>query len=150
MDYRVISTKMHGVLDYLMGAGLIGFGSFLKTNSRAAKVVPIVLGASTIAYSLITDYELSIKRMLSMKTHLGIDAGSALFLAAAPLAFKFSKNTWLGHVLLAACEMAAVALTQTKVSMESRALISDFLLHNKLFGKPVHPAKIKPRKLELA
>lgn len=161
MEYKVISTKVHGILDYVMGAGLIAFGAMLggmyknkktgkSTLNKAASLLPIGLGAATIGMSLLTDYELSAKRLIPMKGHLAADAINGATLAAAPLLFGFAKKTWLGHVVLGVTELLAVLMTKTTTSTESRALISDFVLHNKWFGKPVHPAKIKPRALEVA
>src|SRR5688572_26559008 len=137
MEYKVISTKMHGVLDYVVGAGLIAFGAVLgnlnkdkkskTTNSltKAATVLPMALGGATIVMSLLTDYELSAKRLIPMKAHLATDAFNGALLAASPLLFAFAKKTWIGHIILGVSELLAVLMTKTTTSTESRALISD-------------------------
>ena len=43
--------------------------------------VPVVLGASAILYSLMTDYEMGVARAISLPTHLWLDALSGAFLS---------------------------------------------------------------------
>lgn len=54
----MISTKIHGYMDYLMGTLLIVLPFILDFPDGAATWVPVILGAGTIVYSLFTDYEL--------------------------------------------------------------------------------------------
>src|SRR5690554_1548903 len=71
---RFLSTRTHGVLDYLVGALLI-LAPFIFgfADGGAAQWVPIVLGAGAIAYSLVTRYELGAVKLLPMPAHLGLD-----------------------------------------------------------------------------
>jgi hypothetical protein len=111
---KVISTKVHGVMDYLMGVILIAAPWLLNFNRGGAETwVPVVLGAGVILYSLITDYELSISKTLSMKTHLTLDVLSGIFLAASPWIFGFNDFVYLPHLVFGILEIGAGAMTET-------------------------------------
>ncbi len=108
----MLSTKTHGVLDYLVGALLIAAPWLLGFARGGAETwVPVILGAGTILYSLFTNYELSIARSLSMRTHLTFDFMSGVFLATSPWIFEFNEHVYLPHVIVGAFEVAAVAIT---------------------------------------
>jgi SPW repeat-containing protein len=72
--------------------------------------VPVVLGIGLILYSLITNYELGVFRVLPMAGHNVLDITAGVFLAASPWIFGFadeSANVWVPHV---AAGIAAVVL----------------------------------------
>jgi hypothetical protein len=109
---KVISTKVHGVMDYLMGVLLIAAPWLFDFARGGAETwVPVALGAATIIYSLITNYELGASPQISMKTHLTLDTLSGIFLAASPWIFDFKETVYLPHLILGLAELAAVALT---------------------------------------
>ncbi len=57
-DLRFISTRTHGVLDYVVGALLIVVPYILGfADGTAAQWVPQVLGLVAIGGALMTDYE---------------------------------------------------------------------------------------------
>jgi hypothetical protein len=110
---RIISTRAHGVLDYLMGALLILSPWLLGFAAGGAETwVPVVLGASTIVYSLMTNYELGVVGVLPMPVHLGLDAAAGIFLAFSPWLFGFAGLVWVPHVVLGVLEVGAAAMTQ--------------------------------------
>jgi hypothetical protein len=117
---RVIPTRVHGMLDYLMGAVLIIFPWLLDLESDAAIWVPVILGAGVIAYSLLTDYELGVLRRLPMSTHLILDMLSGIVLAASPWLFGFADEVWVPHVVLGILEIGAAMMTQTIPADEAR------------------------------
>jgi hypothetical protein len=111
---KVISTKAHGMLDYLVGLLLIASPWLLDFDRGGAETwVPVILGASTILYSLLTNYEYGAYRVLSMKTHLALDAASGIFLAASPWIFGFNEYVYLPHLILGIFELVAVLMTDT-------------------------------------
>ncbi|HEV2170366.1 MAG TPA: hypothetical protein VGR40_05435, partial [Candidatus Binatus sp.] len=59
---RIVPTAVHAVFDYVGGIGLIAspFVFGFVVIGGVPVVLPIVLGAGLIAYSLLTDYELGI------------------------------------------------------------------------------------------
>jgi hypothetical protein len=111
---RIIPTKVHGVLDYLMGIILIAAPWLLKFNRDGAETwVPVVLGVGVILYSLFTNYELSVSRKIPMKTHLTLDVISGVVLALSPWIFGFSEHVYLPHLILGILEVGAGLMTET-------------------------------------
>lgn len=115
----MISTKIHGYLDYIMGATLILLPLILDMPSGAASTIPVVLGAGVIVYSLITDYELGLLKILAMKTHLMIDLAGGVFLIASPWMFGFADETFWLFLILGVLEIGASLLTDKQPSYES-------------------------------
>ena len=101
---RFLPTRVHGFLDYIVGVALIAAPwIFQFSEYRAATVVPIVLGIGLILYSLLTDYELGLARVLPMAMHNLFDIVAGIFLAASPWIFGFadeSANVWVPHVIV--------------------------------------------------
>src|SRR5687768_5597690 len=114
---KVISTKVHGVMDYLMGVILIAAPWLFNFNRDGAETwVPVILGVGVILYSLLTNYELSISKTISMRTHLMLDLVSGIFLAASPWLLGFSDYVYLPHLILGIFEIGAVLMTETAPS----------------------------------
>lgn len=110
---RFIPTRVHGVLDYLVGLILIVAPWVLGFNdNRPATMVPVVLGIGALVYSLITNYELGAAHILPMKTHLTIDLLSGILLAASPWLFGFSDRIVWPHLVFGLFEMAAALTTE--------------------------------------
>jgi hypothetical protein len=118
---RFFSTRVHGVLDYLLGVLLIALPWLLVTSpASAAGGVPIALGALILISSLLTDYELGAARRIQMPVHLWLDALAGLVLAASPWVFAFDKQLWIPHVALGAALVVVAFLTNTIPSYERR------------------------------
>ncbi|HET8855741.1 MAG TPA: SPW repeat protein [Salinimicrobium sp.] len=114
---RFIETKAHGMLDYLMGVLLIiSPWLFDFDNGGAAQWIPMILGFSTIFYSIITNYELGLLKIISMKTHLMIDLFSGILLAVSPWLFGFAELVYLPHLILGLAEIAASLCTKKQPS----------------------------------
>lgn len=107
----MISTKVHGYLDYMMGLLLIVAPFIFRFPEGAATYLPIVLGAGTFVYSLMTDYELGLLKVIPMKGHLGIDLMAGLLLIAAPWLFGFADIMFWPFVILGLVEVGASLLT---------------------------------------
>ena len=111
---RFIETKTHGFLDYLMGILLLLLPTILGLDMESpAGAVPMILGAMTIVYSLLTSYELGIANLISMKTHLAIDLLNGIVLAASPWLFNFDEVIFLPHLILGVVEIMASLMTRT-------------------------------------
>lgn len=109
---KVISTKTHGIIDYLMGVVLIAAPwLFGFARGGAETWVPVVLGLGAIAYSLFTNYELSVSKSIPMKAHLTMDIVSGIFLALSPWIFGFAEYVYLPHLILGIAEIGAATLT---------------------------------------
>ncbi len=115
---RVISTRTHGVLDYLTGGALLSAPGLLglKNAPASARVLRLAGGGAAI-YSLLTDYELGAVRLLPMPLHLALDAASGVLVASSPWLFGFAgegRRYWLPHVLVGATEMLAAAMSKAR------------------------------------
>ena len=109
---KVISTKTHGILDYLVGLLLIAAPWFLGfANNGPETWVPVILGVGTLMYSVFTDYEMGAYRTLSMKTHLWIDGIAGLILALSPWLFDFADQVYLPHLIVGVGEVLIALLT---------------------------------------
>ena len=114
---KIISTKTHGVLDYLVGVLLIASPwIFGFADNNTAKWIPIILGISAFLYSLFTDYEFGMSKTISMKTHLTLDTVSGIFLAASPWIFGFADNVYVPHLVLGILEIGAATMTKSSPS----------------------------------
>lgn len=110
---RLISTKVHGVLDYLMGVLLIASPwLFNFARGEAETVIPVILGAGVILYSMMTAYEYGLSSIISMRTHLMLDLVSGIFLAVSPWLFGFSEYVYLPHLILGILEIGAALTTE--------------------------------------
>ena len=118
--WRFIPTRVHGLLDYLMGGVLIVAPWLLGfADGGPAMWVPIILGAGVIIYSLLTDYELSVTRAIPMPVHLGLDIAGGLLLAASPWLFGFADFVWVPHVLFGILEVGAGLFTHARPDREA-------------------------------
>ena len=116
---RIISTKAHGILDYLVGIILIAAPWILGFAQDGAETwVPVILGASAILYSLITNYEMGVSKTISMRTHLMLDIASGILLAASPWLFNFEEQVYLPHLILGLGEILIASLTDRYPSYE--------------------------------
>ena len=120
MSLRVITTGVHRSSDYLTGGALLAAPKVLGLHDepRAALVLRSA-GAGALAYSLITDYEMGLLRLLPVPAHLVLDAASGVLVAASPWLFGFADRGpryWLPHVLVGTTEVLAAATTRTEPS----------------------------------
>lgn len=113
---KPISTRMHGVIDYLAALVLMAFPFLLvRTPEHEAVIwVPFALGGMIFVVSLFTRYELSISKAISMKMHLVLDVLAGIFLAASPWIFDFNEIIYLPHVILGVMLVIGALLTQTE------------------------------------
>lgn len=109
---RVISTRAHGVLDYLVGMLLIASPWLLNFyRGGAESYVPIILGIVIIFYSFFTDYELGVVKSVPMAGHLTLDVLGGIVLAVSPWLFGFNDYIYKPHLWLGIAELGVVLLT---------------------------------------
>src|SRR3712207_1264351 len=118
MNLRAIPTSVHGVLDYLASGINLAFPRVLGLREGAplAALIPRIDGAAGAGYSLLTDYELGVFKVLPVPAHLAFDAAKGAFLASSPWLFGFARGGtryWLPHVLMGAADIMAAITTRT-------------------------------------
>jgi len=112
---RFMTTRTHGVLDYLMGALLVVVPYIIGfADGTAAQWIPQILGAALIGASILTDYELGVVRMIPMPVHLFLDVAAGVLLAASPWLFGFGHHVFWPHRILGLLEIGAGLMTLTR------------------------------------
>lgn len=114
MTLRFVSTKTHGVLDYLSVGTLVAVPRLLGWSPR---VTNLLTGAATgtLVYSLLTRYELGLKGVLPMTTHLTLDALSGALLCAAPALLPDEDDVVVAALVgFGAFELGAALTTKTE------------------------------------
>ncbi|WP_343674286.1 hypothetical protein [Chitinophaga sp.] len=109
-----INTKLHGILDYLFSILLVVVPLVLfGTANKGGEVwVPLTLGAITLLYSLLTDYEFGIYRKIKMSAHLTLDVLGGMILMTSPWVFDFWETSWIPYVLAGLLEIGVGSYTQ--------------------------------------
>lgn len=109
---RFISTKVHGMMDYMTGLLLIlAPWIFNFATGGPAQWIPVIVGVAILGLSLMTDYELGVTRQIAVPTHLTIDVVTGLFLALSPWIFGFSELVYLPHLIIGMLEVGAGLMT---------------------------------------
>ncbi len=114
---KPISTRAHGVLDYLTGGLLLGAPRALGLSGTGAGRLLRLAGLGHAAYSVLTDYELGLVRRVPMRTHLALDGAGAVALAAAPWLVgtaRRGRRHWLPHLVVGVYELATTALSRSE------------------------------------
>ena len=118
---RIFSTRVHGMLDYLMGALLTGSPWLLGFARGGAETwVPVAAGAAMLAYSALTDYEPGLLRRIQMPVHLWLDAIAGILLAVSPWVLAFDEHVWVPHVAFGVAEVLVAFVTDTIPGYERR------------------------------
>lgn len=116
---KFLPTKVHGLLDYIVGIALILAPEIFRFSDvgGAAVIIPRVLGIVLVIYSLFTKYEWGVFKVLPMTYHLVVDFLAALFLALSPFLFGFhndKKNAWIPHIVVGIVVILVVLVSQTQ------------------------------------
>lgn len=111
---RIIPTRIHGILDYLVGIILIASPwVFDFDNGGAETWVPVIVGIMVLLQTIMTDFEVGIIRKIPMVSHLRMDLFIGLFLAASPWIFNFDEVVWEPHVIFGLFSILASIMTRT-------------------------------------
>ena len=82
--FGILPTRIHGVLDYLIGLSLVVMPFILGRGAGPQTWLPVVMGGGMIVYSLLTEYEMGVVPLIGMPTHLILDGLGGMFLASSP------------------------------------------------------------------
>jgi len=80
---KPISTKTHGVLDFLTVGFALAFPRVLNCNKAFTNAVTM-LALGKLGYGLLTRHELGAYKLIPMKAHLAMDAVGGAALCALP------------------------------------------------------------------
>ena len=108
----MISSRVHGVIDYIVGIVLILAPFVLGfADGSAAQWVPQILGILVLLMSLLTAYEYSVAKLIPYRVHLVVDIIQAVILIISPWVFGFAGKIWWPHVLVGVIELIVIALS---------------------------------------
>jgi SPW repeat len=111
---RFIPTRLHGMADYATGLLLLAAPYlFGFADGGAAQWVPMIIGAGILLMSLLTDYELSLSRLIPMPVHLAADGAGGLLLLVSPWLFGFADQVRWPHIVIGLLEIGAALMTRT-------------------------------------
>ncbi len=116
---QLISTRVHGILDYLTAATLPALPRMLGWSKGVNRLLS---GAAfgTLLYSILTRYELGLFKLLPMRIHLMLDAMSGILLCASPLFFPDEEREVRASLVgLGLFEIAAALLTERESTATS-------------------------------
>jgi hypothetical protein len=108
---KIINTRLHGLLDY--GSAfilLLPWITSFYTGAADTRILAAV-GGITILFSVITDYEFGLVKLLPMKVHLLFDTLSALFLIAMPWLFPLNNYIFYWPVIFGAAALLVALLS---------------------------------------
>jgi hypothetical protein len=112
---KIIPRNIHGIIDYIVGVALISAPWSLGfADGGMATYVPVALGIGTLFYSILTNYEVGVVKLIPFRIHLTLDVLSGLLLAASPWLFGFASHVYLPHVLIGAFEIVAGFTTKNE------------------------------------
>lgn len=111
---KLIPTRVHGVIDYLMGI-LFLILPWLLGWSQPATWLMWILGAGILISSLLTNYELGALKLIPVPAHLGLDILVGLVLVGAPFLFlNEGTSASAGYLILGLVEGSVALLTDTE------------------------------------
>jgi len=88
---KPISPKMHGVLDYTTSAAVMMAPRIMKFPKPARRLCDALASGYT-GMSAVTDYPLSVKRVVPFKAHGATELAIAAALPAMPWLLGFSEH----------------------------------------------------------
>jgi hypothetical protein len=103
---RFLPTRLHGVLDYVVGLIVIALPIAFALQG-AALLALVGLGAFAIGYSLLTDYELGVVRFLRVRFHLCLDSAFGIAMLLTPTIIGLPPAL---HLLVYAIGILAIIL----------------------------------------
>ena len=119
MSGKLFSTRAHGVLDYLTAGALLTLPRSLGWGRDTTRLLTAA-GLGTLAYSLLTRYELGLFKLLPIPAHLALDIAGGATLMAAPM-FLRDEDADVAAVVTAIgmYEIAAALATEWRPADDS-------------------------------
>jgi hypothetical protein len=113
MNIRFLTPSIHGILDYIAAIVLVVAPVILKLHevSPFAYWLSVVAGGLLILYSLLTDYEFSISKMIPLKVHLGLDLSAGVLFVIWPFIFGFTGVAMAYYIVMGLGILLVVAVT---------------------------------------
>jgi len=120
---RWIPQDVHSVMDYVDGL-TVATGALTADDDPVAMWASIALGASVIGVSAISDYRLSLAKVIPIRAHEALDYAWGVSCIAAPFAlgyWKSSPRTAITHIAVGAGAVLASLFTDYRSYKAERA-----------------------------
>jgi hypothetical protein len=120
---RWIPQDVHSILDYADGLTAMS-GALTADDDDVAFWASLAFGAGAIGVAAMTDYRLSLAKVIPIRTHEAIDYAWGMSCIAAPFAlgyWKSSPRTAITHVMVGAGTIIASLFTDYRSYRQERA-----------------------------
>jgi hypothetical protein len=115
MKLQFLNPTFHGILDYLAAGALITL-PFLLGFQGIELWLSVAGGAGLILYSLITDYQFGLAKLVPYNMHLVFDVSAGLALLVAPFVLGFGFAPTIYYPVMAIGVFVVVAVSQRATS----------------------------------
>lgn len=112
---RLIPQDVHSLLDYA-GAALVAGAGLSAVRTPEAQIAGSILGLASAGVSLLTDYRLSVKKLIPIEVHEAIDYGWSLAVLAAPFVLGYARRA----------PVATAVQCLTALSTIAASLVTDY------------------------
>lgn len=117
---KPISTRAHGVLDYLTVGAMLAYPR-IANSSETFKTCMTGTALTKLLWVLFTRHELGLVKLIPMKMHLVLDAIGGLSVAALPFSVdEEDPGTVSFCVGMCVTDLVVAALTQTTPSFDRK------------------------------
>lgn len=120
---RLVPQDIHALNDYADGVLSGGAALLAEDDDRVAQIASLALGGSLIGISAITDYRLSIAKLVPIEAHQVADYAWGAAAIAAPFVlgyWKTSPRTALMHVIAGAGTLLTSLFTDYRSAKRRR------------------------------
>ncbi|MGN6292902.1 MAG: SPW repeat domain-containing protein [Chitinophagaceae bacterium] len=120
MLFPLISTRIHGLLDYVYAIALIAVLWICDFSIYTdAPWVMLVAEICIVIFSLLTRYEKGYVRVIPMRIHLWLDILVGILLITTPYMLDFERNAKLPYAVMGGLIILLALLTKPAVSSTS-------------------------------
>lgn len=110
MKLQFLNPTFHGILDYLAAGALIVL-PFLLGFEGIELWLSVAGGGGLILYSLITDYQFGLAKLVPYNLHLVFDVSAGAALLIAPFILGFGFAAMIYYPIMAAGVFAVVGVS---------------------------------------
>lgn len=109
---HTISTRLHGLLDYLWSVLLIASPWLFRfVDEPVNRAIAVILGSAVILYSFCTEYEMGVMRGIPRSAHLFLDMLVGVFLGSSFMHIAMATRGGLVFAILGVAMLINVFAT---------------------------------------
>ncbi len=109
---RMINTKAHALLDYILGPVLLGSPYLFEFSPLStAHLICILAGTIIVVLALVTRFEFGLVQAMPVKVHMWCDAAVGCALMFSPVIFHFGHTVFKPHLVFGLTILIVAILT---------------------------------------